>query len=81
MPPPELFRLKLQTPRFALWEIMAAVVLVALALVIPAGMLPVLSILIYVFLERVGLTLAQILVALSLLGLAIGMLLPPIIAH
>jgi hypothetical protein len=73
-----VFRLRLRKPRLALWEIMAAVAIIALALAIRAGFFPVMCIIAIVFFERIGLSVAQILVAVALLRAALGLFLPGI---
>jgi hypothetical protein len=74
-------RCEFRTPQFALADLAGLVAAVAIACKWPFFILPTVALALTILLDRVGFSLVWILLAVSALGLALGLLMKPIIAH
>jgi hypothetical protein len=74
-------RCEFRRPQFALADLAGLIAAVAVACKWPFFILPTVGLVLTILLDRVGLSLVWILLAVSAFGLALGLLMKPIIVH
>jgi hypothetical protein len=77
----EFYQSHLRRPQFSLAEVAVLVAAVAAALRWPVLLLPTLAVVLYLFCERIGLSLIWLLVLVSLVGLVLGFTVKPLVPH
>jgi hypothetical protein len=77
----ELYRSRLRRPRFTLADVAGLIGAVALAFRWPILLLPTFSVTLYLFCDRLGLSVIWLLILASVVGLVLGLSVPLIVAH